>query len=98
MMDFIKKTFLVGLGATVVTKEKIEKLLEDLVNQGKLSSDEAKKMASKMMDDGKEEFEKYSQDLKTRFQEMLEKANFASKKHVDELEARIKALESKHHQ
>jgi polyhydroxyalkanoate synthesis regulator phasin len=95
MIDLIKKTVLAGIGATVVTKEKIEAALQDLVKQGKVSTDEAKVLASKLAEDGRKEWETTSQDLGERIRDLLAKADYARKSEVAALAQRIQSLEDK---
>ena len=38
MIDLIKKTLLAGVGATIITKEKVEEALQDYIRQGKVSA------------------------------------------------------------
>lgn len=95
MIDLIKKTVLAGIGATVITKEKIEAVMQDLVKQGKVSSDEAKNLASKIADEGRKEWESSSKDLAERIRELLAKADFAHKSEVAQLERRLQLLEEK---
>ncbi len=95
MIDLIKKTVLAGIGATVVTKEKIEATLQDLVKQGKVSTDEARSLASKLAEEGRKEWESTSEDLAERIRALLAKADFANKAEVAQLERRIQLLEEK---
>ena len=95
MIDLIKKTILAGIGATIVTKEKIEVVMQDLVKQGKVSADEAKNVASKLAEEGRKEWESSSKDLAERIRELLAKADFAHKTEVAQLERRIQLLEEK---
>lgn len=95
MIDLIKKTVLAGIGATVVTKEKIEAALQDLVKQGKVSTDEAKSLASKLAEDGRKEWETTSQDLGERIRDLLAKADYARKSEVAALSQRIQSLEER---
>ena len=43
MIDLIKKTLLAGVGATIITKEKVEAVLQDSIRQGKVSAGDAVK-------------------------------------------------------
>ena len=95
MIDLIKKTVLAGIGATIVTKEKIEVVLQDLVKQGKVSTDEARVLAAKIADEGRKEWETTSKDLTERIRELLAKADFANKTEVAQLQRRIDLLEEK---
>jgi polyhydroxyalkanoate synthesis regulator phasin len=94
MIDLIKITVLAGIGATVTTKEKIESLLNDYVEKGKLSAHEAKSLAERIVEDGKQEFEQTKNDLSQRFNDLLKKSNFATRDEITKLEKRIHALES----
>jgi polyhydroxyalkanoate synthesis regulator phasin len=96
MIDTFKKTLLAGLGAAVVTSEKVQAGLEDFVKQGKISAADARLMAEKIAGEGKREFEEVSAKLGDKVRELLA---FAESKHlprIEALEARVDALEGKH--
>jgi polyhydroxyalkanoate synthesis regulator phasin len=95
MIDLIKKTMLAGIGATVTTKEKIEGVLHEYVEKGKLSTADAKNLADRIVADGKQEFEQAKTDLGKRFQEMLKKSNLATREELAAVEKRLAALEAK---
>ena len=96
MIDLIKKTMLAGLGATVVTKDKIEGALHDYVEKGRLSATDAKNLADRIVADGRQEFEQTKRDLGERLNELLKKSNFATREELTTLEKRLAALEAKH--
>ncbi len=95
MIDLIKKTMLAGVGATVVTKEKVEAVLHEYVEKGKISTTEAKNLTERIVADGKHEYEQARRDLAQRFQELLKKSNFATREELNALEKRLAALEGK---
>lgn len=94
MLDVIKKTLLAGLGATVVTAERVEKSLSELVEKGKLSADEARKTAQKVVEEGRQEWEQSRTELAKTFEDLLKKAKLARQEDLKALEARIAALEA----
>ena len=96
MIDTIKKTLLAGVGAAVVTKEKVEAALEDFVKQGKVSSAEARAMAEKIAADGKKEFETLSGQLNDKVKDVVSGLSRSTQDRLDALEARVKALEHPH--
>jgi polyhydroxyalkanoate synthesis regulator phasin len=98
MIDLIKKTMLAGIGATAITKEKVESLLGEYVEKGKLSAQDAKSMADRIVADGRQEYEQVRHDLGVRFNEMLKKSNFATREELDAFEKRLAALEHKAHE
>ena len=93
MLDFIKKTMLAGLGAAVVTKETVQKSMQELVAKGKLSAEDAGKAADSIVAQGRAEFEKAKDDLAKAMEQAMNKANIASAEKVEALSAEVKALQ-----
>jgi polyhydroxyalkanoate synthesis regulator phasin len=94
MKDLIKKTIFVGLGATVITAERLNAKLNELVDKGKLSSKEAGELTDKIMAEGRKEFEEGSEKFNALLDDFLRKANFARQKDFEALEARVAKLEA----
>jgi polyhydroxyalkanoate synthesis regulator phasin len=93
MIDTIKKTLLAGVGAALVTKDKVESALDDFVKQGKVSSAEARQMAEKIADQGRREFETLSHELNEKMKEKFTGGEQRLMARIDALEARLAALE-----
>lgn len=94
MIETIKKTLLAGVGAAVVTKEKVQDALEDYVRQGKIKADDAKIIAEKIAERGKREFEELSAQASAKASELFQKNDTAVNARLAALEARIAALEA----
>lgn len=97
MIDLVKKTMMAGVGLAVVTKEKVEESLEELVAKGKLSQEEASSVSDKIVEDGKAQAEKAKSEMAGLFNEILHKANLVTKDQYEALEARVTELEGKLH-
>lgn len=95
MIETLKKTILAGVGATVVTAEKVEEALSDLVKRGRISADEAKEAASKVAADSRKEYEEARSSLSELFEDFLERGNVASQRELERLEKRVATLEAK---
>jgi polyhydroxyalkanoate synthesis regulator phasin len=93
MIDAIKKTLLAGIGAVVITNDKIESALNELVKQGKISTAEARQMAEKIADQGRREFETLSHEVNEKLRDKFSGEERRSQKRLDALEARVAALE-----
>jgi polyhydroxyalkanoate synthesis regulator phasin len=94
MIETFKKTILAGLGAAVVTKDKVQDGLEDFVKQGKITAADAGAIAEKIATEGRREFDKASALLGEKVREVV--SSYSDGKHlakIQELEARIAALE-----
>ncbi|MDR1498604.1 MAG: hypothetical protein LBS59_09460 [Puniceicoccales bacterium] len=89
----MKKTLLAGLGAVIVSKEIIENALHDWIEKGKITPDEAKGFAEKLVDTGTTHWEKTKGDLTQKVSDFAQKAPFAHRSELAALEARITVLE-----
>ena len=92
MIDSIKKTILAGVGAAVVTKDKVQAGLEDFVRQGKISAADAQAMAEKIARDGRREFENASTKLGDTVRDLASTGDKYLAR-IECLEARVSALE-----
>lgn len=95
MIDVIKKTLLAGVGAAVVTKEKVQDALDDFVRQGKVTASDARIMAEKIAEQGKHEFEEASQNLGTKIKDLVSRRDEAMQLRLAGLEERLRRLEEK---
>ena len=95
MFEIFKKSLFAGLGLAVVTKTKLESVLEKLVEEGKMSRDEAEKMGQELLESG----EKQWTDFETRLQETVKGflTNMDSCKATDlkKLEKKVKAMDKR---
>lgn len=93
MIDLIKKTLLAGVGAAVITKDKVEAALGDFVQQGKVSTAEARAMADKIATEGRREFETLSHELNEKLRDTFTSSQRKLQERVAALESRVAALE-----
>jgi polyhydroxyalkanoate synthesis regulator phasin len=95
MIDTVKKALLAGVGAAVVTKDKIEKALEEFVRQGKVSADEARALAERIAEDGRREFEQVSESVSSKVRELMRSKEEVLQARLATIEERLAALEGK---
>lgn len=95
MIDLLKKTLLAGIGAAVVTKEKIETTLEDFVRQGKVNAADARIMADKIAEQGRREFDELTAQLNAKFKDTFARHDEATQKRLAALEERVRGLEQR---
>jgi len=95
MIDLIKKTMLAGVGAAVVTKDKVEQVLGDFVKEGKINAGDAKIMADKIAEQGRKEFDEMWAKLNSKLRETTSSTDEASQARLAALELRIRLLEEK---
>jgi len=94
-MDVFKKMMMAGVGMAVVTKDRVESSLQDLVDKGKLSAEEAKEMSDRIVNEGEEETKQARAEANKLFDDMLHRAHVVTQDQLDALEERIKTLEGR---
>ena len=95
MIDLIKKSLLAGVGAAVITKEKVEQAIEGFVKEGKVSAADARIMAEKIAEQGRREFDEVSSKLASRLRDALAAAEGSTQDRIAALEQRVRVLEEK---
>lgn len=95
MFETFKKTLYAGLGAAMLSKEAIGKVLDDWVAKGKISADDAKEFFSKATKVGEENWEKTRGDFAEKAEALGEKWPFATREQVCGISRRLKAIEEK---
>jgi len=95
MLNLSKKMLLAGIGTLSLTKEKANKIADDLIKRGELSQSESKEFVVDLLDKAEKEKDKLIEKIKPEIDKSLEKMNFASKKCVDNLEKKIDDLGNK---
>jgi polyhydroxyalkanoate synthesis regulator phasin len=95
MIDTFKKTLLAGLGAAVVTKDKVQAGLDDFVKQGKVTAADAKAMAEKIAEQSRVEFDAASSKLGEKVRDFVNSVDHTFHARIEALEKRVDALEAK---
>lgn len=91
--DVLEKALELSIGAALLTKDAVSKLMDDLVKRGAISKDEGQKLASRMIERGKVQKEKMDVFVGEAVERVLTKGDVARESRVEELERRIAALE-----
>ncbi|PYZ94060.1 hypothetical protein CR194_00525 [Salipaludibacillus keqinensis] len=102
MSNILKTGFLLGLGAAVTSKEKVDKYIDDLLAKGKVTPKEADELYQTFLKKGEETEEQWNQRTKEKMRTTMEDLNIVSREEflnlhlkVEELERKIAELENK---
>jgi polyhydroxyalkanoate synthesis regulator phasin len=93
MYEPIRNLLLAGLGAAVLTKDKVLEVTRQLVEQGKLSTGEAEKMAEDLAEESRRQAGNWGEKLDQGIKKAVEALNLASRQELKDLESRVTALE-----
>lgn len=69
--QLMRRAFLIGLGATALTMEKVEEFSKELVEKGKLTEQEAKTFGDDLKSKARKEAEAFETKLKDRVDECV---------------------------
>lgn len=95
MLELIKKGLFAGIGAVVVTKQKVMEAAENLVKEGKLSTSEAERLSEDLVKSGERQWEEITANLHETMKKWTDNLEMARRKDIEALEARIEALEKR---
>lgn len=95
MGDLLKKAISLGWGITIVSKEKVEGIVDELVKRGELAPSESKQLVEKLIDKGAEEQSRFKELVNEQVRSALQSMGLASAKEVEDLTRRVAELEIK---
>ncbi|MHB1406650.1 MAG: phasin family protein [Desulfitobacteriaceae bacterium] len=95
MKDLLKKGLALGLGVAVASKEQIEKVVDDLVKKGEVSTAESKELVNELIVKGEEGQKELQRVIREQFNKLLSELNIPTKEEIKRLEERLAKLESK---
>lgn len=92
MIELIKKAMLTGLGVASLTKDKVEELGRDFIEQGKLSQQEGEKLMEDLRARAEESKQEVKKQIEERVEEILKKMNLVRMSDLDELRQQVNEL------
>ena len=95
MQDYLKRAVSLGLGALLVTREKVEEVVNELVKKGEVGQEEGKKLISKLIEKGEKNKKKVEAQIGGIVKGVTEKLNIPTRKELNELKSEIKQLRKK---
>ena len=76
-----------------ITKEKVEKAVEELVNKGKMTREEGQKFYEELKAESGKAGHEFKDNLKESFRTFLENSGLPSREEFEALKKRVEALE-----
>ena len=91
--ELIEKTFLAGMGAAALTKDRVQELVEDLVHRGQLNSDEGREVVDRLVSRSREEARSVLKRADSSLQGAYRDMGLSTKRELEDLEFRVRQLE-----
>jgi polyhydroxyalkanoate synthesis regulator phasin len=90
--NIVERAFLLGLGVLEMTKEKTQEFAGELIEKGRLSQSDAKKVADKFSELADEQQRTLRKTVASETDKVLKTSGVATKTEMDELKAQIAEL------
>lgn len=94
MEDVFKKFLYTGLGLAALTVEQVQKGVDELVSNKKISKEEGKKIVEDVVQKTTSKKEELEGQFKKLADEVMERLNFSRSKEIEELKKRVAVLEA----
>ncbi|SMC27389.1 Polyhydroxyalkanoate synthesis regulator phasin [Clostridium acidisoli DSM 12555] len=95
MVDQLKKALLAGLGSAAYTYEKASKVIDEMVEKGKLTVEDGKELSQELKKNIAEKSEKFKPVTKDEITELLGNVNFVTRDEIEDIKNRLSKLEEK---
>ncbi len=92
MLDFFKRGFLATVGVLSISSEKIQEMVDQLVERGELTRDEGKQMVDKLIKRGQEEQARMRELVHQEVQKAVGEIDIATRKDLQALNKKLDAL------
>ncbi len=90
MFEVVKKSILAGIGVMAVTEEKVQEVLDEFVEKGKLTQKEGESLFDEVQKIVQENKEKVSAMIDERVKFILDELHLLTKEDLTEMETRLK--------
>jgi polyhydroxyalkanoate synthesis regulator phasin len=93
LKDLIERTFLAGMGAAAVTKDRIQELVEELVTKGQMNADEGREVVDRLVERSREQTRSVLKKADSSLHSAYRELGLGSKQQEEELAQRVEQLE-----
>ena len=95
MLEKIGKGLLAGLGAVLLTKEKVEEIVGKLAKDAKLSNEDKRRLIDELVETGERQWAEMDKTVTEFIRKSLDKMDVGSRKEIVELKERLNNLEKR---
>ena len=95
MLELLRKGLMAGIGAVVLTTEKIQESVKKLVEEGKISTEEGEKLAQELVKSGERQWEGITTKMADTSKKWSEGMEYVKRKELEELKERLEKVEQR---
>ncbi len=93
LRDLAEETLLAGVGAVVLTKERVDELVEELSSKGRLSRDDARELVDDMVGRWRGDAVRLGERASSTLGGIFREVGLVTRREYEELELRLAQLE-----
>lgn len=93
MSDILEKGFYLGLGALALTRAKAEKMVNELIEKGRISRDDSPKVIKELMDRAEDEKKAFEERIDAVLEKAVQRLNLATTKEIEQLKHQMDRIE-----
>ncbi len=94
MIESLRKVGLLGIGVLSITEEKINQVVNELVEKGEMNKEEGKTLVREILTEKKKQMQDFEEKISEDVQNAIGKSKIALKDDVSRLEDKITELEA----
>jgi polyhydroxyalkanoate synthesis regulator phasin len=91
--DLIERTFLAGMGAAALTKDRVQELVEEFISKGQINTEDGREVVEKLLARSREEARSVLKKADSSLQGAYRDLGLTPKRELEGLELRVKQLE-----
>jgi len=95
MLEEIQKNLITGLGAVLLTKDKIEEVTRRLVHEARLSREDADRLADELYHAGRRQWSSMETSIKDAVRRTLSSVDIGSRQELEKLQAKVNNLQKR---
>ncbi len=93
MFEPLRKLMYLGLGAAMMSRDKVQQAIDEMVSRGEVSADEGRRLYDDMISRAEEETRNLNDRIRNQVRQYLTEAGIADRSQIEALARRIDALE-----
>lgn len=95
MLEEIKKNLTTGLGAVLLTKDKIKEITGRLVDEAQLSREDADRLSDELYQAGKHQWSSLETSIKEAVKKAISAMDIGSRQELEKLKAKVNNLQKR---
>ena len=95
MQDLLRRALSLGFGALLVSKDKIEAVVNELVKKGELGQEEGKNLVNELIEKGEASVNEVEGKIEKMVKSVTEKLDLPTRKELNEIKSEIEQIKEK---